>query len=156
MADVELLESEDATLAAGGELAAALRAAQLDHAVIYLHGDLGAGKTTFARGFLRGCGYTGRVPSPTYTLVEPYEFDQHTVYHVDLYRLADPSEVDDLGLADLDGAGVVMLIEWPERAAGRLPQADFEVTLQLEGTGRALRLEAPTVAGKRLLVHKNG
>jgi len=156
MPEVELLETEEATIAAGRRLAAACRAAGLERAVIYLRGDLGAGKTTFARGFLAGLGHTGRVPSPTYTLVEPYEFESHTVYHVDLYRLADPAEVDALALADLDGPGAVLLIEWPEQGGGRLEASDLELTLAIDGAGRSLRRTATSVAGESLLAHENG
>ncbi len=156
MADQEVLDSPEATVAAGGALAAALLAVGPERAVIYLRGDLGAGKTTFARGFLSGLGHTGRVPSPTYTLVEPYEFRRYTVYHVDLYRLADPGEVDELGLSDLAGPGVVWLIEWPERAGDRLEAADLEITLELIAGGRRLRRAALTPTGACLLAHKNG
>ena len=93
MSEVELLASEEETVAAGRRLARALRDAADERLVVYLCGDLGAGKTTFARGVLQGLGYSGRVPSPTYTLVEPYELGTRTVYHVDLYRLADPNSL---------------------------------------------------------------
>ncbi len=154
MADQEVLESPESTVAAGRALAAALLATGPERAVIYLRGDLGAGKTTFARGFLSGFGHTGRVPSPTYTLVEPYEFERYIVYHVDLYRLGDPGEVDELGLADLAGPGVIWLIEWPERAGDRLEAADLEITLELVPDGRRLRREALTRTGECLLAHK--
>ncbi|MFQ5635945.1 MAG: tRNA (adenosine(37)-N6)-threonylcarbamoyltransferase complex ATPase subunit type 1 TsaE [Gammaproteobacteria bacterium] len=156
MRDVQSLDSAEATVAAGRRLAAALRAAGLDRATIYLCGDLGAGKTTLARGFLAGCGHCGRVPSPTYTLVEPYEFDEFTVYHIDLYRLGGAAEVDELGLADLDGAGAVLLIEWPERAAGCLPGADLELTFTIEGRGRTLRRDSLSAVGVRLLERGTG
>jgi len=156
MAEFELLDTEEATLAAGGRLAGAIKTAGLERVIVYLRGDLGAGKTTFARGFLAGLGHAGRVPSPTYTLVEPYEFKRHTVYHIDLYRLADPGEVDDLALADLDGPGAVLLIEWPERAAGRLEAPDLELTLAIDGVGRSLRCHPCSATGKRLLAHKKG
>jgi tRNA threonylcarbamoyladenosine biosynthesis protein TsaE len=145
------LGSADATEAAGADLARRLIAADLDRLVIFLIGDLGTGKTTLARGFLRALGQTGRVPSPTYTLIEPYELGPLTVYHIDLYRLADPGEVDDLGLSELPGAGVVMLIEWPERAGDRLPSADLSVTLTLSGHGRKVEMRAVTPAGDCLL-----
>ena len=155
MEDSVHLDSPEATVAAGRELAAAVGAIG-DGAVIYLHGELGAGKTTFARGFLEGCGHRGRVPSPTYTLVEPYELDGCRVYHVDLYRLADPSEVDELGLIELEGSDVVLLVEWPERGAGRLQSPDLELTLDVRDAGRGLRRVARTAAGKRILAHKIG
>lgn len=154
--DQGMLDAPDDTTAAGKRLAEAVREVAGEGAVIYLQGDLGAGKTTFARGFLEGFGHRGRVPSPTYTLVEPYEFERFSVYHIDLYRLADPSEVDLLGLADLDGPGVVLLIEWPERGTGRIQAPDLEIALEVRDSGRALLRTALTPAGERLLTHKIG
>jgi tRNA threonylcarbamoyladenosine biosynthesis protein TsaE len=87
-------------------------------------------------------------------LIEPYELGRLTVYHIDLYRLADPREVEDLGLSELPGPGVVMLVEWPERAE-RLPPADLCVTLTLAGRGREMELRAATPVGDRLLAPKN-
>lgn len=97
--------------------------------VVYLMGDLGAGKTTLARGFLHALGITGAIRSPTYTLLETYEAAGLTVVHLDLYRLRDPSELEPLGLRDLARPGYLWLIEWPERGAGWLPPPDFEVRL---------------------------
>jgi len=154
MSDVRLLECAAATVEAGRQLATAVHSSGIDRAVIYLRGDLGAGKTTFARGFLAGCGHAGRVPSPTYTLIELYEFEDFTVYHIDLYRLAEPTEVDDLGLAELDTSASIMLIEWPERAAGRLPPADLEVTLALDPAGRRLCRDSRNPVGVGLLAHR--
>jgi tRNA threonylcarbamoyladenosine biosynthesis protein TsaE len=149
-ADV-LLDGEAATVAAGRGLAHALLGTADERVVIHLRGDLGAGKTTFARGVMLGLGYAGRVPSPTYTLVEPYELDRCHVYHVDLYRLADAAEVDDLALADLGGDRVILLIEWPERGAGRIERADLEIRLAIANGGRTLAYAAGTAAGRRLL-----
>lgn len=150
------LESPEATVTAGAALAVAMRELGLDELVVYLVGDLGAGKTTFARGFLEGWGYSGRVPSPTYTLVEPYTFESVDIYHIDLYRLTDPADADHLGLAELPGTGVVMLVEWPERAAGRLPAADLNVVLQVVAAERrAIDFEARSTRGRRLLTHKS-
>ena len=154
MAEVELGTAED-TAAAGAGLARRLRASGLDRAIIFLNGDLGTGKTTLARGFLQALGQSGRVPSPTYTLIEPYDLDFLTVYHIDLYRLADPRDVDDLGLSELPGPGVVLLVEWPERAGPRLPAADLFVTLTLAGSGRKMDLRAATVVGDSLLAPRN-
>jgi len=150
------LISPEATVAAGHELANAMRALDMSQLIIFLVGDLGAGKTTFARGFLRGWGHVGRVPSPTYTLIEPYELETATIYHIDLYRLSDPDEIDDLGLAELPGPGVVMLLEWPERAGDRLPGADLTVTLQVaDDNRRDIEFRASTALGKGLLAQKN-
>jgi len=108
--------------------------------VVYLRGELGAGKTTLARGWLRAMGASGAIRSPTYTLVEPYELDGRSVLHLDLYRLNDPAELEQLGLADTPPDRSHWLVEWPERAAGRLPAADLELALHTAGNGRRLEL----------------
>jgi len=105
---------------------------------IWLEGELGAGKTSLARAILRGLGYTGRVPSPTYTLVEPYELDRGRLFHVDLYRLQSPDETEELGLSELPGAGELLLVEWPERGGDRLPAADLRLRLAVRANGREL------------------
>ncbi len=118
------LPDADATQALGSRLARALQGGDGPACTIYLEGDLGAGKTTLARGFLQALGHDGRVPSPTYTLIEPYDFPGHPVYHIDLYRIRDPGELDDLGLAELLCGAAVALVEWPDHGAGRLPAPD--------------------------------
>lgn len=118
--------------------------------VIYLRGDLGAGKTALARGILRGLGHRGAVRSPTYTLLEPYELAGVRIYHLDLYRLGDPEELEFLGLRDLLDAESVLLVEWPERGAGFLPPEDLEIRIEHAGAGRDLRLLPRTPVGHRL------
>jgi tRNA threonylcarbamoyladenosine biosynthesis protein TsaE len=115
--------------------------------VIYLIGDLGAGKTTLTRGFLHTLGVTGVVRSPTYTLVEIYETGVLTALHLDLYRLSDPAELDNLGLREWATAGHLWLIEWPERGSGRLPTADVVVNLAAGEGGHDIELQARSTLG---------
>ena len=119
--------------------------------IIYLKGDLGAGKTTLARGFLQALGHTGKVRSPTYTLIEPYPFDFWMVYHLDLYRLSDAGELEDLGLRDLLEEQALLLVEWPERGSGVLPAADLLISIEHRDVGRRVTLEAATAAGQHLV-----
>ncbi len=141
------LDSAAATEALGARLAEALTPG----CILYLHGELGAGKTTLVRGLLHALGHVGAVKSPTYTLVEPYQLDDWRLFHWDLYRLADPEELEFLGLRDqLDGQAV-LLLEWPERGQGELPAADVEVLLTYVGEGRQCRLNATSAAGAALL-----
>ena len=141
------LADEAATVAAGEHLGAQLT----PPAVLCLHGDLGAGKTTFCRGVLRAFGHRGAVKSPTYTLVEPYEMPAVSVYHFDLYRLGDPEELEYMGLRDYFNDRSVCLIEWPERGAGILPAPDIQVTIRQQGHGRHLMLEANTERGQQII-----
>lgn len=141
------LANPDATRSLGAALAGSLAGG----GVVYLHGDLGAGKTTLVRGLLWAMGHQGVVRSPTYTLIEPYELDGTPVFHLDLYRLADPEELDYLGIRELDRPGAVVLVEWPERGAGALPAADLELWLAPEGEGRALRIAAQGEKGASIL-----
>jgi tRNA threonylcarbamoyladenosine biosynthesis protein TsaE len=140
------LRSEPDTVALGGALAAALEPGL----VVYLVGDLGAGKTTLARGCLRGLGYRGRVKSPTFTLVEVYEFSRLYLYHFDFYRFDDPQELADAGFREYFAANAVCLVEWPEKATG-LPAADVRIGLHMTGTGRTVDLIADTEAGRLCL-----
>lgn len=144
------LADPGATESFGGALAAAVRAERPSGLVVYLEGELGAGKTTLARGFLRAMGHPGRVPSPTYTLIEPYELAEYMVYHVDLYRIRSARELDDLGLADQLGSGSIALIEWPDHGTGHLPPADLSVRLAVMINGRRASVETGTVAGQRV------
>lgn len=115
--------------------------------VIYLEGDLGTGKTTLVRGILRGLGHAGPVRSPTYTLIEPYELPAARVYHLDLYRLSDPEELEYLGLRDLSAEEAVLLVEWPERGAGTLPPADLSIRIRYQTERRHLTLMSVTTEG---------
>lgn len=144
------LPDEEATLAFGERLGAnAVR--QQKPLVIYLTGSLGAGKTTFSRGFLRGMGHKGRVRSPTYTLLEPYQTDSLPVAHLDLYRLGDPEELEFLGIRELVDGGHILLVEWPERGFGHLPVADLMLVLQTDGEGRRLVIEPGTPLAREWL-----
>jgi tRNA threonylcarbamoyladenosine biosynthesis protein TsaE len=118
--------------------------------LIYLQGDLGTGKTTLVRGFLRGLGYSGKVKSPTYTLLEPYELSACTCYHLDLYRLADPAELQFLGLQDLLESQAILLVEWPERGGDMLPMPDLWIQLAHQGPGRRLQLSGQTKTGREI------
>jgi tRNA threonylcarbamoyladenosine biosynthesis protein TsaE len=119
--------------------------------VIYLQGDLGTGKTTLVRGLLRGFGYHGKVKSPTYTLVEPYPIDHLTVYHLDLYRLGSPEELEWIGIRDLLAEASLLLIEWPEQGGGMLPPADLVISLTYQSEGRELQFRALTTEGELMI-----
>ena len=123
----------------------ALAATRPQPAVVHLHGDLGAGKSTLARALLRALGVTGTVRSPTYTRVERYPVDGGEAWHLDLYRIGDPGELDFLGLDE--GGAVLWLIEWPERGRGATPAPDLEVRLAIDGAGRSAELVAGTGTG---------
>ncbi|MDR6992326.1 tRNA (adenosine(37)-N6)-threonylcarbamoyltransferase complex ATPase subunit type 1 TsaE [Luteimonas sp. 3794] len=130
-------------------LAEVLATHQPRGAVVHLQGDLGAGKSTLARAWLRALGVTGTVRSPTYTLVERYPVDGGEALHLDLYRIGDAGELDFLGLDDIDAA--LWLVEWPERGAAALPPADLEIRLAIDGAGRAVELWPYGAAGTRWL-----
>jgi tRNA threonylcarbamoyladenosine biosynthesis protein TsaE len=122
--------------------------------VIALEGELGAGKTTLVAGLLHALGFQGHARSPTYTLIEPYELSDRAIYHLDLYRLADPREVDALGLRDLIEARAVFLIEWPERGKGLLPSSDLTVRIHYGAeSGREIDLVSGSTAAESVLRH---
>jgi tRNA threonylcarbamoyladenosine biosynthesis protein TsaE len=146
-APLELADAE-ATEAAGAGLATALGG---QGGVVYLHGPLGAGKTTLVRGLLHALGVAGAIRSPTYTLVEPYDIAGMCALHVDLYRLADASELEALGIREMLDGDTLLLVEWPERAPGALPEADLDLTLAHAGAGRTLSLDGGTPRGARIV-----
>jgi tRNA threonylcarbamoyladenosine biosynthesis protein TsaE len=141
------LPREADTLDLGARLAAALRPGLL----VYLSGELGAGKTTLVRGCLRALGYRGRVKSPTFTLVEVYRLSSLYLHHFDFYRFSDPREWIDAGFRDVFGGDNVCLVEWPEKAGDELPPADLAIRLEHAGNGRTARIAAHTEAGAECL-----
>jgi tRNA threonylcarbamoyladenosine biosynthesis protein TsaE len=124
-------------------------------AVVFLRGDLGAGKTSLARALLRGLGVEGPVKSPTYTLIERYPLDEGEAAHLDLYRIAAASELDFLGLQDLESELRLWLVEWPDRGLHGLPAPDLEIDLRVEGSGRRLSLAPRSEAGRNWLDRLN-
>ncbi|SHF78844.1 tRNA threonylcarbamoyladenosine biosynthesis protein TsaE [Microbulbifer donghaiensis] len=146
------LVDEDATVAAGEALGRACLAAGMHSGLtLFLHGQLGAGKTTFCRGVLRAFGHRGAVKSPTYTLVEPYDLGEQRVYHFDLYRLGDAEELEFMGVRDYFAPHSLSLVEWSERGAGVLPEPDLELELEVLDRGRQLQLVAHSRPGAAVL-----
>ena len=147
------LADEQATLKLGADFARSLIAG----VNVYLHGDLGAGKTTLVRGALNGLEFFGKVKSPTYTLVEPYQVQINkkmtNLYHFDLYRFMDGEEWEAAGFRDYFNPQSICLIEWPDKAGSLIPLADIDVYLELSGEGRIARLIGNTTAGKVCLEH---
>jgi tRNA threonylcarbamoyladenosine biosynthesis protein TsaE len=144
----QFLPDEAATVAAGSAVGRALSAG----AVVFLTGELGAGKTTFTRGALRALGHVGLVKSPTYTLCEPYDLaNAGQLCHLDLYRLSNPEELEFLGIRDYVASGAVLLIEWPSKGEGWLPTPDLQVALHESGDGRELKIDALTADGEAVL-----
>jgi tRNA threonylcarbamoyladenosine biosynthesis protein TsaE len=141
------LDSEAAQIAFGRLIAEHIR----PPLVIYLQGDLGAGKTTLTRGVLRGLDHSGPVRSPTYTLLEPYELPSIRLYHLDLYRLSDPEELEFLGLRDLLDGQSLLFVEWPERCEGSLPSADLRIRIAHADESRILELVAEGSRGAELV-----
>ena len=129
---MKYLKDEKATLEFGAALAFQLPKKGL----VFLHGPLGAGKTTLVRGLLQAAGHLGSTKSPTYTLVEPYQCSNKKFYHFDLYRLADPEELEYMGFRDYIDEEALCLIEWPENGGDFLPEADLEIFLKYDGEQR--------------------
>ena len=146
------LNDEAATLACGMRFAHLVKAGL----VVYLHGDLGAGKTTFVRGVLHGLGHAGKVKSPTYTLVEPYMIEpnatsSYNLYHFDLYRFTSEEEWDAAGFRDYFNPQSICMVEWPEKAAHVLPEPDIHVRLSPLDNGRKIQFSAGSPLGKQCL-----
>lgn len=142
----EVLKNEAETIEFASKLSGILNRGTL----IFLEGELGAGKTTFSRGLLRGFGYEGAVKSPTFTIVEPYTLSWGHVYHFDLYRLNDPEELEYIGMDDYLETGDLCLIEWPERGIQFLPPCDLRILLRVFEEGRIVSMEGRSVYGKTL------
>ena len=142
------LESDEATR----ELGARVARCCIPPLVIFLKGDLGSGKTTFARGFVRELGYPGRVKSPTFSLEESYVFENMSLFHFDLYRIRSPHEVEFIGIRDVMAReDAVCLIEWPERAEGAVQGADLEFAFAHEGNGRSVFWQARSIRGRSII-----
>jgi tRNA threonylcarbamoyladenosine biosynthesis protein TsaE len=137
------LPDEAATLAMARIMGACLPS----RLIVFLEGQLGAGKTTLVRGLIQSLGYTGKVKSPTYGLVERYELPDRLIHHLDLYRLGHPEELEFMGIRDIIDEPGIVAIEWPERGQGMLPQADVSCHLEVLGQGRELQLVAASEAG---------
>jgi tRNA threonylcarbamoyladenosine biosynthesis protein TsaE len=131
--------------------AAALATVIMDGTVLFLYGPLGAGKTTFTRGLLRGLGYHHKVKSPTYTLVETYAVASRKIFHFDLYRLNDPEELLDIGLSEYFSSSSICVIEWPEKGFPLLPQPDLACYIAYADSGREISVEAYSDQGKDML-----
>ena len=140
----QTLATEADTIAFGSALAPLLQPGM----VIYLRGDLGAGKTTLVRGLLRALGVTERVKSPTYTLVEPYVISKLYLYHFDFYRFSCSDEWVEAGFREYFNRDAVCLVEWPEKAGGQLPAPDLGIVMEVDGNGRRITVSADTEAGE--------
>jgi tRNA threonylcarbamoyladenosine biosynthesis protein TsaE len=146
------LPDEAATIAIGSGLAEVLKSSTVQQSlVVYLNGDLGAGKTTLTRGFVRGMGHVGNVKSPTYTLVEPYELANWRIFHFDLYRLADAEELEYMGIRDYFNNDCCCFIEWPEKGTGLLAKADLIINIVYQDEQRIIELQAESDHGEQVI-----
>lgn len=141
------LQDEQASVALGQAIAQWLT----PPFTLYLTGELGAGKTTLSRGIIQSLGHKGAVKSPTYALVEPYEFDEFDIFHFDLYRVGDPEELEFMGIRDYFTDRSLCIVEWPDRGFGMLPNADLHVNLRYKESERQVTIEAKSAAGQIIL-----
>ncbi len=147
-----LLVDEAATVAFGEKIAQSIGKDEKNRgATLYLRGTLGAGKTTLTRGIVTGFGHQGKVKSPTYTLVEPYELPNRSIYHFDLYRLASPEELEFMGIRDYFAEQAVCVVEWPQNGLGILPEPDVLIDLSYLGQQRQIVLQSNSKRGEVLL-----
>lgn len=148
MQSLTLFMPDEAAMTAVG---ARLAAVSSGKGTVFMEGDLGAGKTTLSRGIVRGFGHMGAVKSPTFTLVEPYELGDVALYHFDLYRLADPEELEFMGIRDYFDGHALCLVEWPGKGEGVLPKPDLTITISAQEQGRRLELRASSSLGETWL-----
>lgn len=141
------IQTEEDMLTLAGKFANAVG----NGAILFLEGPLGAGKTTFTRGFLRAFGYGGKVKSPTFTLVEPYELSGHSIFHFDFYRLHQADELNQIGINEYFSPPSICLIEWPEKGFPLLPQPDVTCYISFSENGRQVKLEAKSARGEKIL-----
>jgi tRNA threonylcarbamoyladenosine biosynthesis protein TsaE len=146
---LEIVTHDDTELRAFG---AKLAHACLPGTIVFLEGELGAGKTTLVRGFLRAFGYADAVKSPTYTIVEPYHLPQGDIFHFDLYRLHKPEALEEIGIRDYLTAKAICLIEWPDRGTGQLPEPDLVCAIEFATAGRKILLAATSPQGQKVLL----
>jgi tRNA threonylcarbamoyladenosine biosynthesis protein TsaE len=141
------LADETATVEMGRRLSQAVKKG----AVLFLNGDLGAGKTTLSRGIVQGLGHNGKVKSPTYTLVEPYELEDVSIYHFDLYRLGDPEELEYMGIRDYFADQSICIVEWPEKGIGFIPTPDISIEMAYDDQQRSITITAKSARGEKMI-----
>ncbi|MGB6976980.1 MAG: tRNA (adenosine(37)-N6)-threonylcarbamoyltransferase complex ATPase subunit type 1 TsaE [Gammaproteobacteria bacterium] len=145
---IEILTRDEAELRKVG---ATLAHACLPGTIVFLEGELGAGKTTLVRGFLNALGHQDSVKSPTYALVEPYHLPKHDIFHFDLYRLHKPETLEEIGIRDYMTPTAIFLIEWPDRGVGKLPTSDLICQIEFDTVGRKIFIQATTPKGQTVL-----